>query len=62
MPLATKLNSGDIVEIMTKKGEKPKRRWLDFVKTTMAKKHIRAYLTESKDGDLAKHPFPKKLR
>ncbi|MBI4068408.1 bifunctional (p)ppGpp synthetase/guanosine-3',5'-bis(diphosphate) 3'-pyrophosphohydrolase [Candidatus Kaiserbacteria bacterium] len=40
--LDTKLHNGDIVEITTKKTSKPSKKWLDFAKTTMAKKHIRA--------------------
>ena len=39
--ITTILQSGDIVEILTKKNTKPKRKWLDFAKTTFAKKHIR---------------------
>ncbi|HEY4527067.1 MAG TPA: HD domain-containing protein [Candidatus Paceibacterota bacterium] len=44
--LDTKLHNGDIVEITTKKSSKPSKKWLDFAKTTMAKKHIRAALGE----------------
>ncbi len=43
--LDTKLHNGDIVEIQTKEKSKPTRKWLDFVKTTLAKRHIRATLT-----------------
>jgi len=43
-PLSTKLKSSDIVEIMTRKEANPSSKWLEYVKTTMAKKHIRAYL------------------
>jgi len=39
--LTTTLESGDIVEILTKKSAKPNRKWLEFAKTTFAKKHIR---------------------
>jgi len=39
--LDSTLKSGDIVEILTKKNAKPHRKWLDFTKTTFAKKHIR---------------------
>src|SRR3989344_98133 len=42
--LDSKLLSGDVVEIQTRKGSKPSRRWLEFAKTTFAKKKIRASL------------------
>lgn len=35
------LKSGDIIEIITKKNAKPNRKWLEYAKTTFAKKHIR---------------------
>lgn len=37
----TELKNGDIVEIVTKKNAKPSRKWLEYTKTTFAKKHIR---------------------
>lgn len=43
-PLSTKLKSSDIVEIMTRREANPSSKWLEYAKTTMAKKHIRAYL------------------
>ena len=43
-PLNTKLQNGDIVEIMTRKDANPSSKWLDYAKTTNAKKHIRNYL------------------
>ncbi len=46
--LDSSLKNGDIIEILTKKGSKPSRKWLDFAKTTVAKKNIRAYLGISK--------------
>jgi GTP pyrophosphokinase len=42
--LHTKLNNGDQVEIITKKSAKPNRKWLDYAKTTMAKKFIKQAL------------------
>lgn len=39
--LHTVLKNGDQVEIITKKNAKPNRKWLDFAKTTMAKKFIK---------------------
>lgn len=39
----SKLKNGDIVEIITKKDSHPSGKWLECAKTTIAKKHIRAY-------------------
>lgn len=41
VPLDTTLKNGDIVEIQTKKSATPKAKWLDFTKTTLARRHIR---------------------
>jgi GTP pyrophosphokinase len=42
--LHAELKNGDHVEILTKKGAKPNRKWLDYVKTAMAKKFIKQAL------------------
>ena len=42
--LQTKLENGDQVEIITKKNAKPNRKWLDYAKTSMAKKFIKQAL------------------
>ena len=42
--LHTELKNGDQVEIITKKNAKPNRKWLDYAKTTMAKRFIKAAL------------------
>jgi len=47
MTIFSKLKNGDIVEITTKKDSKPSGKWLDYVKTTIAKKHIRSYLEKN---------------
>lgn len=47
--LDTKLKNGDVVEIISKPSAKPSRKWLDYARTTMAKKHIRAALEASKE-------------
>ena len=52
VPLDTKLRNGDIVRIDTKKTATPKSKWLDYAKTTLAKRHIRNYLD-------ANNPFKK---
>jgi len=44
--LDTVLHNGDIVEIQTKKSATPKQKWLDFAKTTLARRHIRHTLEE----------------
>lgn len=43
VPLDTKLHSGDMVEIITSKGGRPKRDWLKFVVTAKAQNKIRAF-------------------
>ena len=42
--LGTKLENGAIVEIQTKKGSHPSPKWLDYAKTTLALRRIRAAL------------------
>lgn len=49
VPLDTQLHNGDIVEIITKKSSKPSQKWLDFAKTTMARRHIRLSLDKEKN-------------
>ncbi len=44
VPFDTHLHNGDIVEIQTRKNAAPKTKWLDFAKTTLARRHIRMYL------------------
>lgn len=46
--LDAKLKNGDLVEIVTSKNSKPTKKWLDFVKTNDAKRHIRNYLLTHK--------------
>jgi GTP pyrophosphokinase len=46
--LDTVLKNGDRVFIETKQTAKPSRKWLDYVKTTVAKKHINSKMSESK--------------
>ena len=41
-------HDGDTVEIITKKLGMPNRKWLEFVKTSGARKHIRAALQKKK--------------
>jgi guanosine-3',5'-bis(diphosphate) 3'-pyrophosphohydrolase len=44
--LGAKLQNGDIVEILTSKNSTPTNKWLDYAKTTMARRKIRAYIAE----------------
>ncbi|MBI2120077.1 MAG: bifunctional (p)ppGpp synthetase/guanosine-3',5'-bis(diphosphate) 3'-pyrophosphohydrolase [Parcubacteria group bacterium] len=44
--LDTVLKNGDIVIIETKKSAAPTRKWIDYAKTTLAKRHIRNMLAE----------------
>jgi GTP diphosphokinase / guanosine-3',5'-bis(diphosphate) 3'-diphosphatase len=51
-PLHYRLQSGDIVEILTSKSERgPSRDWLSLVKTTRARNKIRAWFTREKRDD-----------
>lgn len=45
VPLDSELNNGDIVEIVTNKSNKPTRKWLDYAKTSLARRRIRSSLT-----------------
>lgn len=46
-PIFSKLKNGDIVEISTKKDAKPSSKWLDYVNTSIAKKHVKSYLEKN---------------
>jgi len=43
----TKLKNRDIVEIITKDNSHPSGKWMEYTKTTFAKKHIRQYLDKN---------------
>ena len=57
------LHSGDTVEIMTSSTQKPKKEWLQIVKTSHAKAKIRNALkeVEAKDGLYAKELIERRL-
>ena len=42
----TKLRNGDVVEILTRESAHPTAKWLEYAKTSMAKRHIRAALEQ----------------
>ncbi|MBP9821636.1 MAG: bifunctional (p)ppGpp synthetase/guanosine-3',5'-bis(diphosphate) 3'-pyrophosphohydrolase [Candidatus Pacebacteria bacterium] len=44
--LKTELRGGDIIEITQNETGKPSNKWLDFAKTSLAKRHIRNYLKD----------------
>lgn len=43
----TKLRNGDIIEILKSKSAHPTAKWIDYARTSMARRHIRATLDES---------------
>ena len=43
--LDTELNNGDIVEIVTNKSNKPTQKWLEYTKTSLARRKIRSSLS-----------------
>lgn len=45
--LDTELKNGDIIEIVTKKSNKPTRKWLEYAKTSLAQRRIRHALGEA---------------
>ena len=44
VPLRTKLQSGDIVEVVTSGGRRPSRDWLNFVSTSRARNKIKHFI------------------
>ncbi len=48
-PLDYQLRQGDVIEILTRTGRHPNPAWLDFVKSSQAKSHIRHYLNKHQD-------------
>jgi GTP pyrophosphokinase len=44
--LDTKLQNGDIVEIMTSPKSKPTQKWLEYAQTIVARRHIRQFLNQ----------------
>ena len=45
-PLGATLHNGDIVEVLTSKNAHPSNKWLDYAKTSFARKKIRTYIAE----------------
>jgi (p)ppGpp synthase/HD superfamily hydrolase len=44
----TKLKRGDVVEIVTNRNGHPTEKWLEYVKTNIAKRHIQRYIENMK--------------
>src|SRR4051812_10915165 len=65
VPLRTRLQNGDIVEILTQAGHKPSRDWLTFVVTSRARSKIRHVLQgeeRSRSIELGRRLFEKEAR
>ncbi len=63
-PLSHKLKSGDQVEVISSKKQKPKKSWLNFVVTAKAKNKIKSSLNEEKKiiADEGKEVLQRKLK
>ena len=65
VPLRTRLQNGDIVEIITQTGHKPSRDWLSFVATSRARSKVRHVLQAEervRSIDLGRRLFEKEVR
>ena len=65
VPLRTRLENGDIVEIVTQPGHKPSRDWLTFVATSRARSKIRHFIhaeEKVRSLELGRRLFEKETR
>ena len=65
VPLRTRLQNGDIVEIVTQQGHKPSRDWLTFVATSRARnkiKHVLQGEERTRSIELGRRLFEKEAR
>jgi GTP diphosphokinase / guanosine-3',5'-bis(diphosphate) 3'-diphosphatase len=65
VPLRTRLQNGDIVEIVTQSGHKPSRDWLGFVATSRARskiKHVLQGEERARSVELGRRLFDKEAR
>ncbi len=54
VPLKYKLQTGEIVEVITSKGHQPSKDWLNFVKTVKARSRIRQWIkTQEKERSIS---------
>ena len=58
--LERQLENGDVVEITVNKNKNPSKDWLRFVKTSLAKSHIKKITEESKS--IFRFPLPSFIR
>jgi guanosine-3',5'-bis(diphosphate) 3'-pyrophosphohydrolase len=65
VPLRTRLQNGDIVEIITQSGHKPSRDWLNYVATSRARSKIRHFIhseEKARSIELGRRLFEKEVR
>jgi len=65
VPLPTRLQNGDVVEIITRKDAQPSLDWLEFTKSAHARTRIRSYfrkLSKNVDAQRGKEAIEKELR
>ena len=65
LPLRTRLQNGDIVEIVKQAGHKPSRDWLNFVATSRARSKIRHFIQaeeKTRSTELGRRLFEKEVR
>jgi GTP pyrophosphokinase len=65
VPLRTRLQNGDIVEIVTQSGHRPSRDWLNFVATSRARskiKHVIQAEERARSVELGRRLFEKEAR
>jgi guanosine-3',5'-bis(diphosphate) 3'-pyrophosphohydrolase len=65
VPLRTRLESGDIVEVVTSAGHKPSRDWLNFVATSRARNKIKCFIHAEENVravDLGRKMLEKEVR
>lgn len=60
VPLSSQLRNGNVVEILIDKNRKPSRDWLKFVKTSLAKSHIKKQIQFNLFAELKERFFPAK--
>ncbi len=63
IPLNFELRSGDVVEILTQKNKRPSEDWLKFIKTSVARDHIKSAMKEHfKKSDLKTSSFKTEIK